>query len=364
MDDEGVEHASVSGDTLVNQVNILWNTQRVAGMNTGIEYLEIFAQGMFASQMIEFDLANRAPSIWASEDIASMMTAEGGVTGDAALAGAYLAAGGSSDMSSAFQNLEQSVMYDAEDPSTEICIALTCELGPMLVAGMGAPDGGEVTQTRAALFGYGDRAEPELSAIDLGVYALAANTFVARGGGDEINNETSQLRERFQEVSGVNIINPDTLDFLLFDDFNGLLGTFTLSGVTLPGMVVGLLLPLQSGDYFTAMETYNVGLLTVVDIASYAETWVCLGLLGSPTQFENILLGGQGTITAGEWWMGAFGGLDPLAGTYIEVGLNIGDYVGMASLSAEKADFILNDENIGLKTTFSREFVYLSLIHI
>ena len=56
--------------------------------------------------------------------------------------------------------------------------------------------------------------------------------------------------------------------------------------------------------------------------------------------------------------MGAFGGLDPLAGTYIEVGLNIGDYVGMASLSAEKADFILNDESIGLKTTFSREFVY------
>ena len=95
-------------------------------------------------------------------------------------------------------------------------------------------------------------------------------------------------------MSGVNIINPDTLDFLLFDDFNGLLGTFTLSGVTLPGMVVGLLLPLQSGDYFTAMETYNVGLLTVVDIASYAETWVGLGLLGSPTQFENILTGRAG----------------------------------------------------------------------
>ena len=106
------------------------------------------------------------------------------------------------------------------------------------------------------------------------------------------------------------------------------------------------------------METYNVGLLTVVDIAGYAETWVGLGLLGSPTEFENILLGGQGTLTAGEWWMGAFGGLDPLAGTYIEVGLNIGDYVGMAALTAEKADFILNDENIGLKTTFSREFVY------
>ena len=40
-DDDGIEHVSVSGDTLTNQVNILWNTQRVAGMNTGIEYLEL-----------------------------------------------------------------------------------------------------------------------------------------------------------------------------------------------------------------------------------------------------------------------------------------------------------------------------------
>ena len=90
-DEQGVEHSSVSGDTLTNQVNILWNTQRVAGMNTGIEYLEIFAQGMFASQMIEFDLKYRAPSIWASEDIGAMMSS---MTGDEALAGAYVGAGG------------------------------------------------------------------------------------------------------------------------------------------------------------------------------------------------------------------------------------------------------------------------------
>ena len=60
-------------------------------MNTGIEYLEIFAQGMFASQMIEFDLKYRAPSIWASEDIGAMMSS---MTGDEALAGAYVGAGG------------------------------------------------------------------------------------------------------------------------------------------------------------------------------------------------------------------------------------------------------------------------------
>ena len=31
-DEMGVSHASVSGDTIVNQVNILWNTQRIGGM--------------------------------------------------------------------------------------------------------------------------------------------------------------------------------------------------------------------------------------------------------------------------------------------------------------------------------------------
>ena len=120
-------------------------------------------------------------------------------------------------------------------------------------------------------------------------------------------------------------------------------------------MVVGLLLPLQSADYFTAMETYNVGLLTIVDIAEYAETWVGLGLLGSPTEFEKILLGGQGTLTAPEWWQGAFGGLDPLAGTYIEVGLNIGDHVGMASLSER---LILLNGRHWIEDDLLRDFVY------
>ena len=43
-------------------------------------------------------------------------------------------------------------MYDSVDPSTGLCIALTCELGPMLVAGMGAPDGAQVTQTSTPLW--------------------------------------------------------------------------------------------------------------------------------------------------------------------------------------------------------------------
>ena len=365
---------SMSEHTDITQVNILWNTQRIGGMGDGIEYGEIFAKGMFAAEMIEFDLSNRAPSIWAAEDISGMIDAfawnlqnDMGMDEENAmdmapagvLSGAYMMAnGGSTDGTPAYADYDDYIMYDAVDPSTGTCIALTCDLGPVLVAGMGAPDGGAVTQTRAALYGYGDASEAEMAAIDLGVFALAGNTFVAHGGGAEINNETLQLRERFLEVSGVNIINPDTLENLLFNPNVGLLGSFEISGIPLPGMVVGLLLPLQSGDYFGAMESYNVGLLSVVGIAEYAEPWVGLGILGTPTEFELILAGGQGTMGSNDWWLASFGDYDPLGGTYIEIGLNRGDFAGMSSLTAEKSDFILNDPEIGLKSSFPSQFMY------
>ena len=160
------------------------------------------------------------------------------------------------------------------------------------------------------------------------------------------------------EVSDVNILNPDTLDNLLFNPNVGLLGSFEISGIPLPGMVVGLLLPLQSGDYFGAMESYNVGLLSVVGIAEYAEPWVGLGILGSPTEFELILAGGEGTMASNDWWLASFGDYDPLGGTYIEIGLNRGGFAGMASLTAEKSDFILNDPDIGLKSSFPSQFMY------
>ena len=239
-DDEGVEHASVSGETNITNVNILWNTQRIGGMggdSGGIFYGETFAKAMFAAGMIDFDLSNRAPSIWASEDISAMMG--DGTNETAVILGAYIAAGGELiDLGSSLNDASPTIMYDAVDPSTGICIALTCDIGPVLVTGMGAPDGGQVTQARAALYGYGDASMAQMEAIDLGVYALAANTFVAHGGGAEINNETPQLKERFHEVSGVMVNDPKTLENLLFNESVGMLTSFEISGIPLPGMAV------------------------------------------------------------------------------------------------------------------------------
>ncbi|MFL2972311.1 MAG: hypothetical protein ACJZ4Q_01325 [Candidatus Thalassarchaeaceae archaeon] len=123
-------------------------------------------------------------------------------------------------------------------------------------------------------------------------------------------------------------------------------------------MVVGLLLPLQSADYFGAMTTYDVGLITIGALADYVEPWVGLGLTGVPTEFEMILAGGQGTMASNDWWLTAFGDFDPLGGIYIPIGLNRDIFAGMASLTQEESDFILNDPDIGLKSSFPGPFMY------
>ena len=154
------------------------------------------------------------------------------------------------------------------------------------------------------------------------------------------------------------IPDPGTLDNLLFNESVGLLTSFEVGGIPLPGMVVGLLLPLQSGDYFGAMTTYNLDLLKIASLADYVEPWVGLGLTGEPTEFELILTGGSGTMVSNEWWLTAFGDYDPLGGTYIPIGLNRAGFAGMAELTMEKSDFILNDPEIGLKSSFPGQFMY------
>ena len=369
-DDDGKAHDSVSGDTNVTQVNILWNTQRIGGMGSGIEYGEIFAKAMFAAQMIEFDLSNRAPSIWASEDIEAMAIDAGGSrfgngSGEEALLSATYQAMGQTasvwdvgEVAPNYTSVFKTIFYYAED-EYDNCIALTCDIGPVLIAGMGEPSD-TVTPARAKLLGYDNwtSTPDDVVSLDWAVYSLAASKFVEHGGGAEINNQTPHLKERFTEASGVTIVDSNTLDNLLFNESVGLLTSFEVSGIALPGMVIGLLLPLQGGNYYDAMLTYNVGLLTIGGLADYVEPWVGLGLTGPPAEFEEILVGGEGMMNSNEWWLTAFGDYDPLGGIHIPIGLNRESFAGMSSLSMEKSDFILNDPEIGLKSSFPASFMY------
>ena len=377
IDDNGDSHNSVPGSTEITQVNILWNTQRIAGISTGIVYGEVFAKAGFANNMIATDLQNRAPSIWASEDISGMVDtfslslqatgmdevnasilAPSGV-----LSGAYVSATGGGTTSDILNNTQtffpyaDSILYGAQDPSTGICIALTCDIGPMLVAGMGAPDGGVVTQTRAALYGYADAGD-DMAAIDLAVYALAGNTFLAHGGGADLTQVTD-LRQRLNEVSGVDITNPDVLNGVIFgtpdaDIPNGLLSVSDYSGIPLNGIALFLLG--AQGDLFGTMTTYGIGLTQLLGLSDYAGEWI--GMVGTPTEFEMILAGGQGTLNADDWWQISFGGEEPIAGGYIPIGLNRAEFEGTIDMDVAKVTEILYTSPFALTSDFASIFMY------
>ena len=377
IDDDGVSHNSVPGSTNITQVNILWNTQRIAGISTGITYGEVFAKAGFANNMIANDLQNRAPSIWASEDISGMVDtfslslqatgmdevnasilAPSGV-----LSGAYVSATGGGTTSDILNNTQtffpyaDSILYGAQDPSTGICIALTCDIGPMLVAGMGAPDGGVVTQTRAALYGYADAGD-DMAAIDLAVFALAGNTFLAHGGGADLTQVTD-LRQRLNEVSGVDITNPDVLNGVIFgtpdaEIPNGLLSVSDYSGIPLNGIALFLLG--AQGDLFGTMTTYGIGLTQLLGLSDYGGEWI--GLVGTPTEFEMILAGGQGTMNADNWWQISFGSEEPIAGGYIPIGLNRAEFEGTIEMDVANVQEILYTSPYALTSDFASIFMY------
>ena len=374
IDDNGDSHNSVPGSTEITQVNILWNTQRIAGISTGIIYGEVFAKAGFANNMIANDLQNRAPSIWAAESIDGMVTEYENALQDAGYNESTAAAiaapvildlvydnwnssSGMGVMDPDFSLSADSILHTAVDPSTGICIALTCEIGPMLIAGMGEPSE-TVTPMRAALLGYGSTDPVELTHMDWAVYALAGQEFLSAGGMADLT-QVDDLRERLDAVSGVDITNPDVLNGVIFgtpdaEIPNGLLSVSDYSGIPLNG--VALFLLGAQGDLFGTMTTYGIGLTQLLGLSDYAGEWI--GMVGTPTEFEMILAGGQGTLNADDWWQISFGGEEPIAGGYIPIGLNRGDFQGTVDMDVAKVTEILYTSPYALTSNFASIFMY------
>jgi len=411
-DDNGDSHNSVPGSTNITQVNILWNTQRIAGISTGIIYGEVFAKAGFANNMIANDLQNRAPSIWAAESIEGMVSGfeaqlqQAGYNQSEAAAIAppaildvaydsWNSSSGMGVMNPDFSLSADSILHTAVDPSTGICIALTCEIGPMLIAGMGEPSE-TVTPMRAALLGYGSMDPVELTHMDWAVYALAGQEFLSAGGAMPLRSDipeeqcgledtswedytwvaltvdengtliedgpgdcmVSNLGDRLNEVAGVSM-NGRTLHGMIFGTYgadipNGLLSISDYSGIPLNGIALFLLG--AQGDLFGTMTTYGIGLTQLLGLSDYAGEWI--GMVGTPTEFEMILAGGQGTLNADDWWQISFGGEEPIAGGYIPIGLNRAEFEGTIDMDVAKVTEILYTSPYALTSDFASIFMY------
>ena len=108
---------------------------------------------------------------------------------------------------------------------------------------------------------------------------------------------------------------------------------------------------------FDTMSIYGIGLSQLLGIADWAGAWI--GMLGVPAEFPMILVGESGTMNANDWWVESFGGEEPLAGGYIPLGLNMGEWEGKIDMSAESVRNVLYDSPYALATTdFGSEFMY------
>jgi len=371
-DEDGTEHTSMDGNTEISQINILWDTQKIAGVGTGIEYGEIFAKAGFGNSMMKNDLVNRAPSIWASEEIANQVNLAGG--NEELLNQSYESWNASSGVGTMTPNFASSaaMIMDNAVSDTGICIALTCDIGPMLVSGIGQPSE-TTTGLRATLYGYSDVTEPERTHIDWTIYSLAGTMFVNKGGGiEDLRNTTfDDLNERLMEVGceaigrdknecSFEMLGAEALDYTLFGvDENGLaaglIAEEDFGGIPLHGAALFLLG--AQGDLVGTMEGYGMGLNQIIALGDYAGQWT--GLNGI-RDFEMILVGGSGTMDADDWWQHAFGGEEPINGGYLSIGLNRGTYEGTINIGADKASEILYGSDYGLagSGSFSTAFMY------
>ena len=263
--------------------------------------------------MLYVDLSERAPSIWVSNDLTD--------AGEEAIR-AEVAWGDSEDDNTTLHH----VLYDAKDPGdSSVCIALTCDIGSMLMVRLGAPDNGSNSLARASMFGYTGADDAETFERDHAIYNVINTRFANHGGGAHLESASHEsLNERLDEMTGVTINDEPTLQNLLFGVVDGTnVGMLKcdsqkiLCGST--NILQGALEdPFAVVDDYTLNPADRFGYTDMVGIVqNWAGNWFT-----AVTKYEMILSGGEGWIHADEWFYEAFGSIDPINNEYITLGLN------------------------------------------
>ena len=302
-----------SGDTQLTNINILFNTQKIGAVSSAIDFGSQFVKGAFTRDMLYVDLSERAPSIWVSDDITD--------AGEEAMR-AEVNWGNSTTDNSTLHH----VLYDAKDPGdSSVCIALTCDIGPMLMARLGAPDNGTNSLMRASMFGYTGIDDNETFARDHAIYNAINTRFLNHGGGAHLESTSHEsLNERLDEMSGVTINDEPTLQNLLFGVVDGTnVGMLVCDNQKILCGSTNILQgasedPFAITDDYTLNPADRFGYTDMIGIVqNWAGNW-----FQAVTKYEMILSGGEGWIHADEWFYEAFGSIDPINHEYITLGLN------------------------------------------
>jgi hypothetical protein len=260
-------------------------------------------------------------------------------------------------------------LFTANDPSdSSICIALTCDIGPMLMVRFGEPDNGTNSIARATMFGYLGADDNETFARDNKIYDEISARFLAHGGGANLAEAThDDLNARLNEITGSEISDVETLQYLLFGWDDGVpAGLLVCESL---GVICGATNFLNGAlsDPFGTMNDYtknNSDRFGYSELLTIGADWAG-GWFTSDREFELIISSGTGWIDADEWLLEAFGSEDPVTHAYIPLGLNLGGLWGVmygetVDLDPAASDAILFGEH-GLTTSFAMDFLYAEM---
>lgn len=361
-------------DTMLTNLNILYEPQRIAVFPQYVEGVLATLGVGFAAGMLENDLNNTAPTLMTVDDLNAGRAFAGGdvnyTTGaylqwNATMGAAYVATlNGSSPTvdtwpEPAFNSSISYAFENAVDPSGEANISLTSRWGPVFFAGMGAPEmnisailadpANSTTMQRATLYGYADPSPMVTFSRDWALYAAVGTAFQSHGGGSDWTLDAGNYSTRLNTVSGSNLSAAATANLL----FNGSNTTAPLGllATNPDGTAFGLATFLQM-EASAAMATYNLSLADYGAVATWAGAWAS-GAMGFPL----ILKGGSGLMNASEFALVAFGGTNPLDGGVVTPGLNLGGLWELGGgarveLNATQIDTVLNGP-MGLATSGS-----------
>ncbi|MDE0574785.1 MAG: hypothetical protein OSB32_04300 [Candidatus Poseidoniales archaeon] len=343
-------------DTEITQLNIQFRPQIIGATGTAFNGIMDLTKIGFASAVMNQDLNTTQAGIATAQYITSVTNVGGGYGyanyGAAALGTAEgmgkvcvimcnIADGNPLPAPDWSEGIDAALYSTTHPLDSEFNISMRDSLGPVAFMGMGTPEflvsdiladpANSTTVYRATAYGYmatmmidtdGDDIVdtevpdyPQTLIRDWCLYVLTGSEFQENGGGSDFT-DSEDIGERLDHLLDVDFSDVDNLNLMLNGD-----GTDTPLGLlaeNADGTGFGLAAFLNM-DGATAMSTYGLDQIQYDAIFTWADGWAT-----SSTSMQLALIGGTGTVNAGQFVNTTFGAEDPINGGYLERSLNLG----------------------------------------
>ncbi len=351
----------------LTQLNIQFRPQIIGATGSAINGIMDLTKIGFASGMMNQDLNTTQAGIATADHITSMTSTIGGAGFGSYGYTALTAAEAAGEVSVILPNTLDgnllpianfiggidSALYSSLHPlDPRFNVSLVNELGPVAFMSMGEPEAllstieeepaNSITLQRATAYGYlatemvdtnddgeEDTLVPDYAQTlirDWSLYIAIGLEFQSNGGGSPFT-DSEDVAKRLNNLLDVDFSDVDCLNLMMNGD--GGATPLGLLAKNSAGTGFGLSAFLNM-DSAKAMSTFGLSSTQYEAISLWSEGWAT-----SVTSLQMALLGGSGTLNAGQFVNTSFGDEDPIFGGYLTYSMNQGgEWASGNSLSA------------------------------